>query len=1082
MKSSPLLLALLLQVIGIPMTFSQSQTITLLDDIETPWVNQFGAPNPVPFLNQGASIIRTAVGDQDAYGCSGISMKLAFDVSPLNSFGGQVFPMPDVDLSAHHYLSFRVKSDQPNVFLQIELQNANSGQSAKVAITNYLPQGTNDTWQKVVIPLDAFWNLIDRTEVSALVFVLEQFSSSTNGSPIAGEIILDELLFGSYFPGYVKIDHFDDQFGAAATGANWGIFGDTTRYQAAQNCQEFSLYPCGLEVNYNNLPSGGFGGLFFILGGSTNGWTPVAKDLSAYNRLYLAAAAEMFSTNPGNLKLELKTPTTVPGSAPSKQISGIQASIFSGFDVKFEDFIPSLDSTQIQELTIVLESNAQLQNSGKFFLDDIEFRAPFYTGIDSTSPGAILSLLLNGQIPASVNSFLETDSVLIEATLPVGIEKLESVHLEYQDPCSEKWFTLRTRYASFGNKVLFQLTANDFPIGIVSGVRVRLENYNGRSTLPPVFDVLIQADTYTSDTLFWESFQTMMALREPIGAYRDASVFVGNQFHPVSVATTGMGIISLCIADSMGWISNAEELVLKTLKAMNGLQLPFCPERNIIGLFRHFIDKDSGRQAWNSEFSTIDTGILTAGALFAKSYFPDNDSISILADALYLTVDWERCLEDLNTGSIHLDQDLWGTGGGITLPFNEYMLVAWLAKNDVRYSTDGEILWQNTYADPSSLPTSTLCGIDVLTDFPGNFLSGFVPQFCYYLCHDFTVRPEYLDFLDRARRKDTCWWRTNTSEMCYVWGFGAGAAPDSVGGYHADNCLIHPGQIVSPHIMAGFIPVYPEALNDVLSLYHNESTSQYQLQGGSQPQVPWRYSTIDSTWKARDIQGIDFSTMLFGVASHPDFLGPNFFPTFNDFAFPDSAHPLSPPIEFSTKEICIRPGKTDTLFIWEYLTNLVSPATQVGWKLIGDGGLSVNFDSLRQELIVEVQGISSDPFSHVSFQIQDEWGNVYIDTLTITHACIPFHIDPEDISGTEWNIYPHPITQTSVLSFEIEKPMSYTFRLLDQKGRTVRNKRFMSTIAGDQEVLITRDSLPSGIYYFQIIKEQAWFSGKVFLN
>lgn len=395
--------------------------------------------------------------------------------------------------------------------------------------------------------------------------------------------------------------------------------------------------------------------------------------------------------------------------------------------------------------------------------------------------------------------------------------------------------------------------------------------------------------TMVVDSLFENSFELFQQLRHSTGVYSDALRFQGAQFHPASVATTGMGLISLCIADSMGWINDAEAQVIHTLKSMAGQHPNFQPEQNQKGLFRHFIDQNTGAQAWNSEFSSIDTGILIAGALFCKRYFADNAVIAELADNMYLSVNWASTIANPVTGGIYLTQNTQGVGAGITKPFNEYMIVAWLAKNDMRNDSVATLLWNNHYADPASLPTSNFSGIDVLTDSPGNFLSGFVHQFPYYLCNYYTTHPDYLMHMDQARKADSLWWRNNTSAAANVWGFGAGASNVwSPSGYHADNISNHPGDICSPHIIAGFIPVFPDAILDIEQL-ENQNLGIYNLPYGGQEQVLWRFSTLDSSWKADDIQGIDFSTLLLGLAAHPDNLGPAFFETYNDFAFPDGS-------------------------------------------------------------------------------------------------------------------------------------------------------------------------------------------------
>ena len=47
--------------------------------------------------------------------------------------------------------------------------------------------------------------------------------------------------------------------------------------------------------------------------------------------------------------------------------------------------------------------------------------------------------------------------------------------------------------------------------------------------------------------------------------------------------------------------------------------------------------------------------------------------------------------------------------------------------------------------------------------------------------------------------------------------------------------------------------------------------------------ILWRYSLLSPGWKAPEVQGIDYSTMLFGLASLPQFLGKEFFVRNNNF-------------------------------------------------------------------------------------------------------------------------------------------------------------------------------------------------------
>ena len=47
----------------------------------------------------------------------------------------------------------------------------------------------------------------------------------------------------------------------------------------------------------------------------------------------------------------------------------------------------------------------------------------------------------------------------------------------------------------------------------------------------------------------------------------------------------------------------------------------------------------TGKRAWNSEVSNIDTALLMAGVLTVRQYFPDTE-LSRAANELYERVDW----------------------------------------------------------------------------------------------------------------------------------------------------------------------------------------------------------------------------------------------------------------------------------------------------------------------------------------------------------------------------------------------------------------------------------------------------------
>ena len=382
----------------------------------------------------------------------------------------------------------------------------------------------------------------------------------------------------------------------------------------------------------------------------------------------------------------------------------------------------------------------------------------------------------------------------------------------------------------------------------------------------------------TLSLLFENSFKVFELLRNDQGIYRDSKVFNGTDFHPSSVASIGMGLISLCIADAMGWIDDAEAKAVKTLERIAGNHPTFFPDRNSSGFFRHWIDMDTGTRAWNSEYSTIDTGILICGALFCKKYFCNSEAIKEYADQLWDSVDWSKAIQDPQTGGIYLEMQADGSGksGSVTLPFNEYMIVAWLAKNQEGAQVGPAMeLWNNHYADPANLRTKNYQGIPVLTDNVNNFLSSFVIQFPYYLCHYFHTNPTYLDYMDQARRADSLWWANQVVPAEYFWGLGAGSYNEG-SGYHADAINNNTSKVYSPHIIAGFLPIHPDGTKDLLSLYRN-AQGLYHLPISGNRLILWRKSLTEADWNANEVQGVDYATMLFGLASLPEFLGKDFF-------------------------------------------------------------------------------------------------------------------------------------------------------------------------------------------------------------
>jgi len=690
---------------------------------------------------------------------------------------------------------------------------------------------------------------------------------------------MDDLIVGTYFQGYLKIDHFNDLIESNALGGNnvdFSIPSSTGYYTSEVNCEMFNKNPCGLKINYNHTGTAELGGTSFIFGGGENGWMPIYKDLSAYNKLHIALKAEADSTNPGILEIELKN----QDSLFSYQISGINT-VYTEFDIPFPDFLPPITSPVPGEFTIVFRENVQQKLIGIVHVDEIEFRNSEYTGIDTISPSTPVNWLMNGNAVVNCFEISEGDTLSISFNEPSP--RFESIRLEIRRDNLSYWEVYERKYAG-GNSYEWVFDMSKLPNDNFLDLRAVVQNYSGFESSGEIIHAKTSALNLSVSELFQQSFELFQFLRNDLGVYRDAAQFSNYQYHPASIASIGMGLISLCIADSMNWISDASELAELTLKSMSGNNPPFEPVRNQAGYFPHFIDMETGGQAWDSEYSSIDNAILLSGAEFCKKYFSSNYNVGMYCDQLWSTIDWSASLANPETGAIYmiLNEDSSGDTSSLTYPFNEYMIVAWLAKIAEDDSLGpAHILWDNFYAEPDSLPKSLYQGISVLTDSLGSFLSNFTIQFPYYLCNYFTNSAEYIEYMQNARLADSLWWKTETTGEPYEWGLGAGAAGYG-SGYEANAIGNNPSRIFSPYIIAGFCPVYENGKNDLIQLL-NDGKCVYGLPSEGLKKVLWRYSLSDPEWQATAIQGVDYSTMLFGLAGLPEHLGPDFFKTYNDF-------------------------------------------------------------------------------------------------------------------------------------------------------------------------------------------------------
>jgi len=118
-----------------------------------------------------------------------------------------------------------------------------------------------------------------------------------------------------------------------------------------------------------------------------------------------------------------------------------------------------------------------------------------------------------------------------------------------------------------------------------------------------------------------------------------------------SITAIGLGLSAYTVGVERGFMTRAEA-VKRTLTTLRFFwESPQSKEKDATGykgFFYHFLDMKTGRRAWKSELSTIDTTFFLAGALAAAQYFnraaKEENEIRSLADALYRRADWQWAL------------------------------------------------------------------------------------------------------------------------------------------------------------------------------------------------------------------------------------------------------------------------------------------------------------------------------------------------------------------------------------------------------------------------------------------------------
>jgi hypothetical protein len=186
---------------------------------------------------------------------------------------------------------------------------------------------------------------------------------------------------------------------------------------------------------------------------------------------------------------------------------------------------------------------------------------------------------------------------------------------------------------------------------------------------------------------------------------------------PASIAAMGFGLTSYAVAVERGLMAR-EDAISRTLAMLRFLHE--SPQSDAVdatgykGLYYHFLDMETGRRAWKSELSTIDTALLIAGVLTVAGYFRGpNDAekeIRDLADALYRRVDWAWASDASGTIGLGWTPESGRLGYAWDRGYSEALILYVLALGSPTFSIpqEGYRAWTTTFEQ------KTFYGLDYL--------------------------------------------------------------------------------------------------------------------------------------------------------------------------------------------------------------------------------------------------------------------------------------------------------------------------------------------------------------------------------
>lgn len=326
-----------------------------------------------------------------------------------------------------------------------------------------------------------------------------------------------------------------------------------------------------------------------------------------------------------------------------------------------------------------------------------------------------------------------------------------------------------------------------------------------------------------------------------------------------SVASTGYALAAYAIGVERGWLPREAALV----RARTTLQTVLTRVEGSHGWYFHFVNGKTGKREWNSELSSIDSGLLFAGMMMAEQGLKDPE-FSKLSESVLKRVDWKWMLTDGGTKPSSLTfSHGWKPEEGFLAhrwgSFSEHMFLYVLA-----------------YALWPDMPSGSWVAWDrPLVRYQGRELLTGGPLFMHQMSQGFfdfrdtrdSLGYDYFVEARNATLANRAYSMANPKGFegygPDIWGLSACDHPDGYGAQGAPGWIDDNGTLAPAAAVASmpFTPKESLAAAEAFRVLYPESFGQYGFASGINP---------SRRWTGPDVIGIDLGQLLLSLENARD--------------------------------------------------------------------------------------------------------------------------------------------------------------------------------------------------------------------